>query len=123
MPSSFATRFEDVARPRLDDFFGEAITLTRGSNSTEGVIARCVFRDAVIQTAESVKTSHADREWIVVKAEYVIDESAVTPSPGDRLTTDGGATWEVMATRDVPAKEEYGGVPVWLVRTKQITVT
>lgn len=123
MPSTFATRFDEIARPRLDDFLGETVTLARGSSSTEGVIARCVFRDAVIQTADSVKTSHADREWIVAKAGYVIDESAVIPAPGDRLTTDDGATWEVMATRDVPAKEEYGGVPVWLLRTKRITVT
>jgi hypothetical protein len=123
MPSTFATRFDDIARPRLDDILGEAVTLTRGSSSTEDVIARCVFRDAAIHTADSVKTSHADREWIVVKAEYAIDESAVTPAPGDRLTTDGGTTWEVMATRDVPAKEEYSGVPVWLVRTKHITMT
>ena len=99
MPSLFATRFAESARPQLDDRFGESVTLSRGSDSTASVTARCVARGSEIQTQTrmGVKTSFVDREWIVVKADYVIDGSAVTPAAGDRLVDSDSVRWEVMA--------------------------
>jgi hypothetical protein len=120
MPSAFATRFSESARPQLDDRFGESVTLSRGDASTTGVVARCVSRGAKIETNDGMAVAHVDREWVIVKTAYLIDGAAVEPASGDRLTTSDGAVWEVMRQRGVPDKEEYAARLEWLIRTKRI---
>ena len=106
------------------DLFGETVSLSRGADSTAGVAASWIGQGSEIQTQTrmGVKTSFVDREWLVAKAVYVIDESAVTPAAGDRLTDTDGVTWEVMSQPNMPAAESYGGGLEWLLRTKRIAV-
>lgn len=122
MPSSFATRFSESARPSLDDRFGESVTLSRGGVSTTDVTARCVRRGAEIQTQTrmGVKTSFVDREWVIVVAAYIINSSVVTPAAGDRIIDSDGTTWELMNQPNMPAHEPNAGGLEWLVRTKRI---
>lgn len=122
MPSAFATRFAESARPQLDDRFGESVTLSRGGASTSDVAARCVARGSKLQTNTrmGVKTSFVDREWVIVKTDYLISAVAVTPAAGDRLTDADSVVWEVMSQPDMPAAESYAGGLEWLVRTKRI---
>ncbi len=104
--------------------YGEAVTLSRGSDSTENMSASWIGQGSEIQTQTrmGVKTSFIDREWLVAKADYVIDGSAVTPAAGDRLTDGDGVVWEVMSQPNMPAAESYGGGLEWLLRTKRIAV-
>jgi hypothetical protein len=107
------------------DLFGETVSLSRGSASTAGVAASWFGQGSEIQTQTRMgsKTSFIDREWIVKKTDYVIDESAVTPAAGDRLTDADGVVWEVMSQTNRPAAESYDGGLEWLLRTKRIAVT
>jgi len=101
----------------------ETVTLSRGSDSTSGVTASWIGQSSEIQTITrmGVKTSFIDREWLIAKAEYVIDGSAVDPAAGDRLVDDSSVTWEVMSQPNMPAAESFGGGLEWLLRTKRVT--
>jgi len=126
MPSVFATRFFDVASPRLKDVLGEAVTLSRGATTpTTGVTASWIANGSEIQTQTrmGVKTSFIDREWLITQADYVIDGAAVEPAAGDRLLDSDGVTWEIMSQPNMPAVESYGGGLEWLLRTKRISTS
>ena len=119
------TEFDSIyetAAPVYANLFGETITLSRGSDSTAGVSVSWTGQGSEIQTQTrmGVKTSFVDREWLVAKADYVIDGSAVEPVAGDRLLDSDGVTWEVMSQPNMPAAESYGGGLEWLLRTKRI---
>lgn len=122
MPSVFATRFYETASPRLRDHLGEVVAVSRGSSSTAGVTATWLSEGSEIQTQTrmGVKTSFIDREWLITKAAYTVDGSAVTPAAGDRLTDSDGTVWELMSQPNMPAFEPYGGNLQWLLRTKRI---
>jgi hypothetical protein len=122
MPSVFATRFVENASPRLRDHLGEVVTISRGASSTAGVTATWLSEGSEIQTQTrlGVKTSFIDREWVIPKANYLIDGSAVTPASGDRLTDTDSTVWEVMAQPNMPAFESYLGGWQWILRTKRI---
>jgi hypothetical protein len=87
------------------------------------VSASWTSQGSEIQTVTrlGVKTSFIDREWLVAKADYVIDGSAVEPAAGDRMLDANGVTWEVMSQPDIPAAESFGGGLEWLLRTKRIS--
>lgn len=121
MSSAFDALY-DTSESVYANLFGETVTLSRGSDSTAGVSASWVGQGAEIQTQTrmGVKTSFVDREWIVKKADYVIDGSAVTPAAGDRLTDSDSVRWEVMSQPNMPAAEPYAGGLEWLLRTKRI---
>jgi hypothetical protein len=119
------TVFDDVYAQTVSSFaslFGETITLSRGANSTIGVPVSWTGQGSEIQTQTrmGVKTSFIDREWLVAKADYVINGSAVTPAAGDRLVDADSVTWEVMSQPNMPAAESYAGGLEWLLRTKRI---
>ncbi len=120
------TVFDDIydatVSPNCNVVFGETVTLSRGENSTAGMAASWIGQSSEIQTITrmGVKTSFIDREWLVAKADFVIDESAVEPAAGDRLVDTDGVTWEVMSQPNMPAAESYGGGLEWLLRTKRI---
>lgn len=122
MPSTFATRFFDVASPRLEDMLGGVVTISRGELSTADVNAAWLDEGAEIQTITQmgVKTSFIDREWVIDQADYVIDSVAVDPAAGDRITDSDSTVWEVMSQPNMPAVEPYGGNQQWLLRTKRI---
>lgn len=115
----------ETAEAAYINVFGETVTLSRGSDSTAGVAASWIGQGSEIQTQTrmGVKTSFIDREWLVAKANYVIDGSSVTPAAGDRLTDTDGVIWEVMSQPNMPAAESYGGGLEWLLRTKRIAVS
>jgi len=120
------TVFDDIydatVSPNCNVVFGETVTLSRGENSTAGMAASWIGQSSEIQTITrmGVKTSFIDREWLVAKADFVIDESVVEPAAGDRLVDTDGVTWEVMSQPNMPAAESYGGGLEWLLRTKRI---
>jgi hypothetical protein len=124
MSTVFDTLYE-TAMAAYADLFGGTVTLSRGSDSTVGVAASWISQGSAIQTQThtGVKTSSIDREWLIVKADYVINGVVVTPVAGDRLVDVDGVTWEVMGWSNVPAAESYGSGLEWIVRTKRIAVT
>ena len=97
------------------DLFGETVTLHRASNSTSGISASWTGQGAEIQTNTrmGVKTSFADRIWLVKKADYVIDGSAVTPTAGDRLVDSDSVRWEVMSQPNTPADNKLPAKPIF----------
>jgi hypothetical protein len=119
------TVFDDVYDQAVSSFasvFGETVTLHRGDDSTAAVSVSWIGQGSEIQTQTrmGVKTSFVDREWLVKKADYLIDSVAVTPAAGDRLVDSDGVTWEVMSRPNMPAAESYGAGLEWLLRTKRI---
>jgi len=121
MSSAFDSLYA-TSEPVYSSLFGETVTLQRGSDSTASVSASWTGQGSEIQTQTrmGVKTSFVDREWLVAKADYVIDESAVTPAAGDRLVDADDVTREVMSQPNMPAAESYAGGREWLLRTKRI---
>lgn len=121
MSTAFDSLYE-TAEPAYASLFGETVTVQRGSDSTAGVAASWMGQGSEIQTQTrmGVKTSFVDREWLVAKADYLIDSVAVTPAAGDRLVDSDSVTWEVMSQPNMPAAESYGGGLEWLLRTKRI---
>lgn len=121
MTTAFDSLYE-TTEPVYASLFGETVTLQRGTDSTASVPASWMGQGSEIQTQTrmGVKTSFIDREWLVAKADYVIDGIAVTPAAGDRLVDSDGITWEVMSQPNMPAAESYAGGLEWLLRTKRI---
>ena len=111
-----------AANNLLSEAFGEEVTLARASDSTADVGASYFGEGSEIQTNTRMgaKTSFVDREWLIKKAAYIIDGSAVTPAAGDRIVDADGTTWELMSQPNMPAHESYGGGLEWLLRTKRI---
>lgn len=81
-----------------------AVTYRRGSDEFE--IQATVGRSAFEQTDENgvVLRELATKDWIVSAADMLIDEVAIEPKSGDRITDANGKTYQVTSV---------GGQPPW----------
>jgi len=116
MPSLFAQRFVDIAKPNLITRFGEAVTVYRGRNSGTAT-GRHTDVEYETETPEGLPTAIAIREWLIAIEEYEINEEAVQPRAGDQLLDGNGLRWEVLPVAGRPAVERRE-TEDWLIRTK-----
>ena len=123
MPTLFAQRFADIARPVLETRLGELVTIARGAATTAGVLAIVSEQQAENQKAGpggTVVTEIVDRIWIVRKSLYLFGGVAVEPRTGDRWTDVAGMVWEVLPSIAGPAVVSYAGGLEWEVKTKKV---
>jgi len=120
MGSLFDSMMADGGSPMLDQHFGEAVSITRGPNTTTSVAASWSAQTAEVPAADN-KTKVVDRFWFVKQSTYSILDTAVEPRTGDRLTDDTGRVWEVLPAKVTPPVESYGGGDYWKIATKQVT--
>lgn len=121
MGSFFDQQFAASAAPVLDLQFGEQVTLTRGTDLTEGVSASWVAHEfEVIDYQQQITVAVAGRKWFIIKTAYTINGECVTPLPGDTLTDDAGRQWEVLPRSNEPAVRTYSDSDYWEVATKQV---
>ncbi len=103
----------------LDDAAGEAVTLSRANDTTS--ITAVVVDSGDEASGDKVATSNYwDREWLVKKADYKIDDVVVTPQAGDRITDSDGDVWELMLGGKRPELVQHAGGYAWVVKTKRI---
>lgn len=121
MPTAFDTQFAAIASPLLDQQFGEAVTITRGPNSTAGVIASWTSQGDVLQSDDGQRTLLVDRAWLIRKSLYLINAAAVEPRTGDRLTDSAGQVWEVLPNAAGPSVLSFEGGNYWEVKTKRVS--
>lgn len=119
MPSAFDAQLA-AASPMLDQQFGEAVTVTRGVNSTADVIASWTSQGDEIVSPDGAHTLLVDRVWLIRKDLYLIASAAVEPRTGDRLTDADGVVWEVLPSIAGPAVLSYEDGQRWEVKTKRI---
>ena len=121
MPSLFDALMADCVSPMLDQHFGEAVSITRGSNTTAGVTASWTTQGAEVVTANESHTAIVDRFWFVKQSLYQVSAAAVEPRTGDRLTDDVGRVWEVLPAKVTPLVVSYAAGDYWKIATKQVS--
>ena len=106
----------------LADGAGEdgGVTLSRASDSTPGVTAIVVSSGDDASGDKVAASNYWDREWLVKKADYEIDDAVVTPQAGDRITDGNGDVWELMLGGKRPELVPHAGGYAWVVKTKRI---
>jgi hypothetical protein len=103
----------------LADAGGETVTLSRASDTTE--ITAIAISSSDDASGDKVATSNYwEREWLIKRADYQINEVAVTPQAGDRITDGNSDVWEVMLKGLRPALISHAGGYAWVLRTKRI---
>jgi hypothetical protein len=103
----------------LADSAGETVTLSRVNDTTE--ITAIAVDSGDDASGDKVATSNYwEREWLVKKADYEIDDAVVTPQTGDRITDDNGDVWELMLGGNRPELVQHAGGYAWVVKTKRI---
>lgn len=103
----------------LTDAAGETVTLSRASDTTE--ITAIAVDSGDEASGDKVATSNYwDREWLIKKADYEIDDAVVTPQAGDRITDGNGDVWELMLGGERPELVSHAGGYAWVVKTKRI---
>lgn len=121
MGSLFDTMMADGGSPMLDQALGEAVSITRGPNTTPGVVASWKAQVEEVSTADDKHTAMVDRFWFVKQSTYQVLSTAVEPRTGDRLTDEAGRVWEVLPAKVTPPVESYGAGDYWKIATKQVT--
>ena len=121
MFSLFDSLMADCASPMLDEHFGEAVSVTRGLNTTAGVTASWTTQDAEVATTDDKHTGIVDRFWFVKQSLYQISAAAVEPRTGDRLTDAAGRVWEILPKRATSPVVSYAAGDFWKIATKQVT--
>ncbi len=100
------------------DAAGETVTLRRASNTTS--ITAIAVESGDDASGDNAESNYWDREWLVKKADYQIDDTVVTPQPADRITDSGGDVWELMLGGTRPELVQHAGGYAWVLRTKRI---
>ena len=103
----------------LADAAGEAVTLSRASDTTS--ITAIAVSSSDNASGDKVATSNYwEREWLIKKADYEIDDAVVIPQAGDRITDGNSDVWEVMLGGTRPELVQHAGGYAWVVKTKRI---
>ncbi len=102
----------------LTDAAGPTVTLSRADDTTE--IKAVAVESGDDASGDNAKSNYWDREWLVKKADYQINDTVVTPQSGDRITDDNGDIWELMLDGKRMELVQHAGGYAWLVKTKRI---
>lgn len=124
MPSAFATRFAESARPMLYDRFGESVTISRGDASTAGVTARVMSQEYQGEGEDGMTTTFISTDFVLGIDDYEFGSGAVEPRKGDRIARTIGSTahtYEVLPAPNGRVCEwaEASG-DEWKIHTKHI---
>lgn len=103
----------------LADAAGETVTLSRASDTTE-ITAIAVSSGDNASGGKVATSNYWEREWLVKKADYKIDDAVVTPQAADRITDSNSDVWELMLGGKRPELVQHAGGYAWLVKTKRI---
>lgn len=103
----------------LADAAGEAVTLSRASDTT-AITAVAVSSGDEVSGDKVATSNYWDREWLIKKADYEIDDAVVTPQTGDRITDGNSDVWELMLGGMRPELVQHAGGYAWVVKTKRI---
>lgn len=121
MGSLFDTLMADCASPMLDQHFGEAVSITRGANTTAGVTASWTTQAEETVTTDDKHTAVVDRFWFVKQSAYQVLAVAVEPRTGDQLTDADGRAWEVLPAKATPPAVSYAAGDYWKIATKRVS--
>ncbi len=103
----------------LTDAAGETVTLSRAGVPTS-ITAIAVDSGDESSGDKVAKSNYWDREWLVKKADYQINDTVVTPQSADRITDSDGDIWELMLGGTRPELAQHAGGYAWVLRTKRI---
>ena len=103
----------------LVDAAGETVTLSRAS-ATTSITAIAVDSGDEATGGKVATSNYWDREWLIKKADYEINDAVVTPQAADRITDGNGDVWELMLGGKRPELLQHAGGYAWVVRTKRI---
>lgn len=119
MSSLFDSLVIGGASSMLDQAFGEAVSITRGTTTTGGVRASWDAQTRDTATRDVTHTAMVDRVWYVTKTAYTIRGEAVEPRTGDRLNDSAGVSWEVLPAKAVPPVTTLDSA-TWKILTKRV---
>lgn len=103
----------------LGDAAGPTVTLSR-VDDTASITAVVVDHGDEASGDKVAKSNYWDREWLIKKADYEINDEVLTPQTGDRITEENGDIWELMREGKNKESVQHAGDYAWLVRTKRI---
>ena len=103
----------------LADAAGETVTLSRKDDTTE--ITAIAVDSGDDASGDKVATSNFwEREWLIKKADYEIDDAVVEPQAGDRIKDSNSDVWELMLGGKRPELVQHASGYAWVVKTKRI---
>ena len=103
----------------LADAAGETVTLSRASDTTE-ITAIAVDSGDEASGDKVAKSNYWEREWLIKKADYKIDDVVVAPQRADRITDSDGDVWELMLGGTRPELVQHASGYAWVLKTKRI---
>ena len=103
----------------LGDAAGETVTLSRATDTTE-ITAIAVDSGDDASGGKVASSNYWEREWLIKKADYQIDDAVVTPQAGDRITDSNSDVWELMLGGKRPELVQHAVGYAWVVKTKRI---
>lgn len=106
------------------ELFGTTVSYVRASSTTSDVPARVAMREYEVAKEGGTVTIVVVREYLIVKADVMIDSVEVKPRKGDRIKeTIGGVvrTFQVLPLAERPEVEEDDvDGRLWKIRTKEV---
>jgi hypothetical protein len=122
MPSWFETSFQERVIPGLERVFGVSVTLTDGTYTTDAFTARRSNKTFETEGNEFVLgVSFVMRDFLLPVASCVLDDAAVTPRTGFRIT-EGSEVFEIQPPDEsTPSVELQTGGFDYLVHTKRVS--
>ena len=114
------TYLDTAAASEEDRFWGETVSIRRGSSTTTGVTCQKWIGLRIINLDQGGYMQWTGCEWIVTKARYKIGGVAVNPRSGDRIIDADGTEWELQPIQDVSEVTEEDGGLEWKLRSKRV---
>lgn len=121
MTSRFESRFQDVALPRLQEWFGVTVRFARGVYVSGEFTCRRNDREYKAMGAEyGIEISITMRQFVLPVASVAIDGDLIEPRTGDRIM-EGDEIFEIQPPDDVkPSVELQAGGFEYIVHAKRV---
>lgn len=99
---------------------GASVTYSRGSTSNDELTATPTTHDYEVLADDGMPTVVRSTDWLFTTSDLTLSETAITPRPGDRITS-SGSTYEVMpiGTKPCSAWVDSTGI-ITRVHTKKV---
>jgi hypothetical protein len=114
------TYLDTVCAAEEDRFWGETVSIRRGSSTTTGVLAQKWIGLRIINLDQGGYMQWTGCEWIITKSRYRIGGVVVNPRSGDRIIDADGTEWELQPIQDVSEVTEEDGGLEWKLRSKRV---
>lgn len=116
----FDQAFEVDAAPAHAQWFGAAVTLKRGSDTSDSLTAVWYAEEyQALDYKTGLPIAFKKRTYILKKTDLILNAAQITPRQGDAIV-DGDDELEIRPIEKKPAVESVEGGYRWRLRTNKL---